>query len=119
VKRFTWLLLAVFCTALVQIQPVEGLVKAKTFPCCRIPGACGMPGCCAPTPSSPLADRPGQATLALSVVCRKVLPARTVAKNFDCFFLEEANTRSSIVAAAHAAPAADVPLFTAHCSLLI
>ena len=45
-KRLVWLLIAVFCTALAQVQPVDmPVTKHAVCGCCGDTGACGMPDC--------------------------------------------------------------------------
>lgn len=51
-KRLVWLLLAVFCTALAQVQPAPSpAMIGDACSCCEIPGSCGAPDCGLP-PSS-------------------------------------------------------------------
>jgi hypothetical protein len=119
-KRVVWLVLAVFCAALAQVQPVDGLgTKAKPCPCCH-PGACGMPGCCPPPASASTAFSSAQAESVRSVPApRRAQAARGPANAFYAAFAEPAHVRSSLLATAQAAPAASLPLFKAHCSFLI
>jgi hypothetical protein len=102
------------------VQPVDGLgAKAKHCPCCH-PGACGMPGCCPPLASAPTAFSSVQAECVRSVLApHQAQPARGFADAFYAAFVEPTNVRGSLLASANAAPAASVPLFKAHCSLLI
>jgi hypothetical protein len=116
-KRLVWLLLAVFCIALVPVQSVD---KAKTCSCCKVPGACGMPGCCPPPASLPAALSPAQSARAADLhACRKAEPVRRAGEKFYASFVEPAAARAALLASAEAAPAAHVPLFKAHCSFLI
>jgi hypothetical protein len=119
VKRLTWLLLAVFCAALVQVQPLERLAKAKTCGCCHTPGACGMPGCC-PTPASTLlaASAERSASKAASEA-RKARLSRGATGYYYASFVGMRAVRSHLQASAEATPAAHVPFFKAHCSYLI
>ena len=114
-KRLAWLLLAVFCTAMVQVRPADEIApKAMTCPCCQ-PGPGAMPGCC-PAPAS----TPAGFSLALSASAATRLPAlRRMEEKFYASFFEPAAVRAALSASAEAAPAACVPLFRAHCSLLI
>jgi hypothetical protein len=119
VKRLTWLLLAVFCTALVQVQPLERLTKAETCGCCHTPGACGMPGCC-PTPASTLFAASAERSSSMaSSAARKARRSRGATSYFYASFVGMRPIRSLLQASAEAAPAAQVPFFKAHCSYLI
>jgi hypothetical protein len=117
-KRLTWLLLAFFCTTLVQVLPADGLVKAKLCPCCH-PGACGMPGCCPPPASASTVFTSTQSVRVSSSPVRKTQLVRSAAAKFYALFVEATAVRGPLLASAQAAPAANVPLFKAHCSLLI
>jgi hypothetical protein len=116
-KRVVWLVLAVFCAALAQVQPVDGLgAKAKCCRCCH-PGACGMPGCCASAqtaPSTAQAENVGRLAAP-----RRALSAGSAADIFYSAFVEPAASSGPLFVSAQAAPSASVPLFRAHCSLLI
>ena len=117
-KRLPWLLAAVLCIMLVQVQPVE---TARSCPCCchcKAPGACGMPcsGSTAPAPIVFAAEQPTPG--ARSAGQWKAQAARPAEK----FFARFVGTAAEPVA--HRAPAllacaADVPLFKAHCCFLI
>jgi hypothetical protein len=118
-KRFAWLLVAVFCTALAQVQPVDVVVQRK-HDCCGGDCRCGVPACALPAPHSPVAY----------VSEREVAVARPEAKRADPrlgTFIEKfyasvaapAVSREVRPAPWSGAPAASVPLFTAHCSFLI
>ncbi|MES1168125.1 MAG: hypothetical protein ABUL61_03035, partial [Oleiharenicola lentus] len=54
-KRFVWFLLAAFCTALAQVQPVAAPVtKHAVCDCCENgTNPCGMPDCALPPASAP------------------------------------------------------------------
>jgi len=118
-KRLTWILLALFCAALVQVQPVDGLqAKAMACPCCH-PGACGMPGCCAaPTPAPSALSLAQSARVANLPVVRDA-QAQDRAATFYASLVEPATVRCRLVAPPLAALAARVPLFEAHCRFLI
>ena len=120
-KRLVWPLLAVFCIALVQAEPVVGLAaKAKSCCCCKIPGACGMPGCCPAPAAVPAAINSGQSARVSAIpTLRKAQPIPAAASIFYLSFLEPAAACRPLPASAEAAPAARVPLFKAHCSFLI
>lgn len=116
-KRVVWLVLAVFCAAMAQVKPVDGLgAKAKPCSCCH-PGACGMPGCCASTST---ACSPAQVETVRSLAApRRAQAAPGISGTFYAVFVEPIAKGSPLFASARAAPAASVPIFTAHCSLLI
>jgi hypothetical protein len=120
-KRLAWLFLAVICTALAQVQPVDGLAnQTKTCGCCQVPGACGMPGCCQQPRSLPTACSSSQSErVARLPAVRRPQPGRIAEENFYALFVEPVSVRLRLAASAEAAPAADVPLFKAHCSFLI
>jgi hypothetical protein len=119
-KRVAWLLLAVFCTVLVQVQPAEAQVaKAKACACCQHPGACAMPCCSAsPSVSTALALAPS-GRVARSPLLRRAEPLRGVMEIFSTSFVATEAVRPALPASAEAALAAGVPLFKAHCSFLI
>jgi hypothetical protein len=118
-KRLIWILLAVFCTALTQVQAVDQLARPARAGC-KCHGKCGMPDCPAPTtqmPSEFLVER----AMAVARPARKraALPAP---KRVEKFFVSIATSgvRPAVhLAPALPAPAASVPLFKAHCSFLI
>lgn len=119
-KRVVWLVLAVFCAALVQVQPADGWgAKARRCSCCHS-GACGMPGCCPPPAPAPVASSSAQAECVQSVpVPARAQAGRGAADNFYAAFVEATQVRAGLHTFAKAATAANVPLFKAHCSLLI
>jgi hypothetical protein len=119
-KRLAWLLLAVFCTALVQIQPAQGMpAKAKACACCPVPAGCGTTDCCPPAAFAAVtlgAEASEQASPAAS---RSERTVRGAAALFYASFVEPAALRPVLPASAQAAAAASVPLFKAHCCFLI
>lgn len=120
-KRLVWLILIAFGTALAQVQPVDvALTKQAVCDCCDQPGACGMPECGLPPGHAPVtltAERPA------GELRRQT--GRTVAKlsgpafKFYLSLMEPAKVGSALRAPFDPAPAASVPLFQEHCSLLI
>lgn len=120
-KRLVWLILAIFCAALGQVQAVDALgAKAKPCSCCHGEG-CSMPACCPPpSAASSMLETASTAEVARPPSPRRARLAREWAQGF-CFSLAAlAGTSRQHHAPARAqSPAANVPLFTAHCSLLI
>ncbi len=120
-KRLVWLLLAVFCTALAQVQPVTFATTPKHACCaCGGDGSCGMPDCVVP----PVSAR--GVTLANSSPRIAVPAARpgatavcAVREKFYAAFVEPTAVLAAVRAPARVTPAASVPLFAAHCSFLI
>jgi hypothetical protein len=119
-KRLAYLLVAVFCAAMVQVQPADGLAtKAKMCSCCH-PGACGMPGCCPSAAPAPAALGSAQSARVVSAsAIRRALPGRPTVEKFYAPFVEPGAPSPALVASAEAAPTANVPFFKAHCSFLI
>ena len=120
-KRFVWLLLAAFCTAIAQVQPVEPLqAKQASCDCCEgEPGACGMPDCALPPASpSPVLVLASEAT-ALRAEAESVMPkSRSFRDHFYAQFSPRP-ARPAAIAPQVVAPTASVPAFKAHCSFLI
>lgn len=119
-KRLVCILLAVFCSALAQVQ-LSAPVKACCHSCCcKAPGDCGSPGCTCPAAPAPVfyaASEPARSAAVSTAL--KLIPARRATEVFYGEFVEPASNRTGLLAAAQAAPAARVPLFRAHCSLQI
>jgi hypothetical protein len=119
-KRLVWLLLAVLCTAWVQVQPaVVPAAAAKDCrgccPCC----GCGTPGCCPAPVSATAAPVCAQIATLAPARARKALPSRGAAVRVLAPISEAAARCPACSAAAEAARVAGVPLFKAHCSFLI
>lgn len=121
-KRLVWLLIAVVCTALAQVQPVV-MATAQDEACCCCTGdavgACGMPDC-APAPSAPSCTQNLPTVAAQRSEARKQAPARKARyeifrSTFDVRPAPMPTDRVSL----RGTPAASVPLFKAHCSFLI
>lgn len=121
-KRLVWLLLAVWCTALAQVRPVEPLrTAAHGDCCCDCDGTCGMPDC-APPPAAPatsltVAERP--ATVARPQARRSAQATAELLEKFYASFAAPAVAPMVAPASAPAALPARVPLFREHCALLI
>ncbi|SDR80063.1 hypothetical protein [Opitutus sp. GAS368] len=120
-KRLVWLLLLAFGTALAQVSPVElPRTKDATCGCCDLPGACGMPDCAPP----PLSARPvyqlQSPAQVVRVAVRRAAPAPTVIREkFYVQFLPRVSSVPALPVMLAVAPAAGVPLFREHCSLLL
>jgi hypothetical protein len=121
-KRIAWLLIAVFCTALVRVQPVD-LAQGTQCACrcchCKIPGDCGMPCNRAPTPAPLMFAAEKAARLAQPAVRRSLPPPRVSEEKFYAPYVEKVIPSIALNASALTAPAAGAPLFKAHCSFLI
>jgi hypothetical protein len=121
-KRLVWLLIALFCTAVAQVQPVD-LLPAKDRGCCCCEdqaGACGMPDC-APAPTACSQARIMLQTSApLRIQARRAAAvAKKVSEPFYVQFVEKTAERPSFRVARLGTPAARVALFKAQCSFLI
>jgi hypothetical protein len=117
-KRVAWLLLAVFCAALLQVQPV--LIQQTTCACrCKVPGACGMPCSRIPIPA-PLSFAADRATPANAPAKgRESKSEQRLERRFFSVFVESLTELGAIGVSAPSAAPARVPLFKAHCSFLI
>jgi hypothetical protein len=120
-KRLIWLLLAAFCTALAQVQPVELPAPASTrCPCCAKPGDCGLPDCGVPAGATVVrlvAEQPARTTQ--TAIGRKaVRPLRLEVVSQIRINASATATyrRSQVELTASPAP---IPLYEAHCSFLI
>lgn len=119
-KRLVWLLLAVFSTALAQVQPVTlPVMPEETCGCCDTKGGCDMPECALPAPAPTLAQLTPPAASAQVVARRAAQPARAATDKFFAPFVPASPRVAVSVVPAQPAPAAQVPLFVAHCSYLI
>ncbi len=120
-KRLVWLLLAVFSTALAQVQPVDlPLTKHEVCGCCEQPGACGMPDCIPPPAHCPVTFTAERRSGEVRQQARRVtarLPH--AALRFYLSFVEPAVVTTALRAPFQVASAASVPLYQAHCSFLI
>src|SRR5580658_8582188 len=118
-KRITWLLIAIFCTAFVRVQPVESAQCNRCVCChCKVPGDCGMPCGRAPSPA-PAMSAAEEGTLVAQPAVRKVRIAQPAAVRFYVSFVEPATHPVALIASASAVRAGSGPLFKAHCSFLI
>ncbi|MDQ5978457.1 MAG: hypothetical protein QG602_1431 [Verrucomicrobiota bacterium] len=120
-KRLVWLLIAVVCTALAQVQPVV-VASAQEETCCctgEAAGACGMPDC-APAPSAPSCTQNLPTAAAQRSEVRKPAPASKV--RYEIFRIRFDIRPAAVPAGCvslRGTPAASVPLFKAHCRFLI
>ena len=120
-KRLVWLLLLAFGTVLAQVQPVDvRLVPAEMCGCCEQPGACGMPDCLPPPmPAQPVCQLQSPVRF-VRIDVRRAAPAPVVVREkFYVQFLPRASSAPAVPVRLAPAPAASVPLFQEHCSLLI
>ncbi len=120
-KRLTWLLIFAFGTLLAQVPAVEPLVPADQCACgVECGGRCGMPDCALPVAP----------TVPQFVIERTVALVRPAAKRealltehrIGLYFVVPLASLKALPASRvmdRAAPAASVPLFREHCSLLI
>ena len=120
-KRLVWLLLLAFGTALAQVSPVDvRVVPAESCGCCDQPGACGMPDCVPPPMSAQPVFSLQSPARTVRLAAKVATPApRGLREKFYARFLPRAIVPPVLLAATDAAPAASVPLFREHCSLLI
>jgi hypothetical protein len=121
-KRFVWFLLAAFCTALAQVQPVAApMTKHAVCDCCENDAnACGMPDCALPPASAPAAFVvAAPVTVQRDDEAKDLLPNSRSLRNH---FYAQFSPRQAVpveIAPQVAAPVASVPVFQAHCSFLI
>src|SRR6478736_5638571 len=117
-KRFVWLLLVAFCTALAQVQPVAAPeTKRAVCGCCEgEAGACGMPDCALPPASAPTAFVvAAPVTVQNDEEADSVLPnSRSLRNHFYAQFAPRQAVPAEI-APRVVAPVASVPAFQAHC----
>ena len=120
-KRLVWLLIAVVCTALAQVQPVV-LSSAQDEACCctgEQAGACGMPEC-APVPAACPASSNLPVATGQRAEVRKPAPApQALRESYFARFEARPAVAPAGRVSLRGTPAASVPLFKAHCSFLI
>jgi len=120
-KRFVWLLVLAFCTAVVQVQPVQPLqAKQAGCDCCdKDANACGMPDCAPPPATAPAPAVLANEISTLRAEAESVLPK---SRSFRDHFYAGFSPRPAVpaeIAPQVAAPPASVPAFQVHCSFLI
>lgn len=117
-KRFVWLVVAVFATLLTRVEPADLPVTKAPKCCCG--GGCDMPKCPPPPANNPAPvltlQAPAQAIP--SPARRAVAPRGAQEKFFARFDTRPAAVSAPRIAVAIARPASG-PLFAAHCSFLI
>jgi hypothetical protein len=119
-KRVAWILIAVFCTVLARVQPVEKLQCTACSCChCKLPGDCGMP-CGRTSAPAPVVFAATQSLRVTKEAARRVeLPGRLAERKFYAPYVASAADSAAISVPAPIAAPAEVPLFKAHCSFLI
>jgi hypothetical protein len=119
-KRIAWILIAVFCSVLVRVQPAETLQCAACSCChCKLPGDCGMP-CGRASATAPVMFAATQSVRVTKEAGRRdELPGRLAERKFYSPYVASAADTAAISLPAPMAAPADVPLFKAHCSFLI
>jgi len=121
-KRLVWLLLLAFGTLLTQVSPVEPPVtKHQVCHCCKHAGDCGMPDCVPPpvTAQPTVCHLSAPARVARVAVQRAAPAPRGMHDKFYVQFLPRAIMAPALSASVAVTPAASVPLFREHCSLLL
>ncbi len=121
-KRFVWLFLIAFCTALAQVQPMDvPVTKQEKCGCCETPAdSCGRRDC-APAPvsaQSGLVLQSAASSLRVEASKPAAVPQRS-GEPFYVKFVSRPAALPAVVASVATARAASVPLFRAHCSFLI
>src|SRR4051812_44646881 len=120
-KRLVWLLLAAFCTAVAQVQPVDvQLVPAQKCDCCADGNDCDMPDCGLPPSAGQMVASLTGSVASLRVAAkRQASVAHVEPVAFYERFVAPARVAPTLSVNAALAPPASVPLFREHCSLLI
>jgi hypothetical protein len=121
VIRTVWLLLAVFCTSLVGVQPVEITEGSHCSRAChcKVPGACGMPCTRITAISRELAATERAPRVAKPVANAQKDCVRQLQRKFFAPFVEPPSSVVAALAPVALAPPTAVPLFQAHCGFLI
>lgn len=114
-------MLLAFGSLLTQVQPVEPLLPAKHCACgAECGGQCGMPDCALPaTPSLPQFALDRATALVRPTARRDALLGERPVNRYIAVPLASLNALPACRATVRLAPAASVPLFREHCSLLI
>jgi len=121
VKRLVWIFIAVFCTALAQVQPVELLkTKQPACGCCEKPGACGMPDCALPaTHAQPTLASAVATTVVRAAGKQEAKTADQPGDKFHAAFVDAGVRSAGVRAPEGVARVAGVPLFKEYCAFLI
>jgi hypothetical protein len=117
-KHIAWLLITVFCSATLRLQPFEKEPCAQCV-CChdKVPGDCGLPCSRTTSPASSASIVEHRAAVSAPSV-RNVAVCRRAGARFYAPYVEP-QTHSVVLSAPVPARAADAPLYMAHCSFLI
>lgn len=117
-KRIAWLLIAVFCSATLRVQPFEKETCTQCVSChCKVPGDCGVP--CNRTTSQASSVSMVELGVAVSALAvRNVAFGRHASVKFYAPYVEPL-IHSVVLSAPAPTRAADGPLYMAHCSFLI
>lgn len=120
-KRLVWIFLALFCTTLAQVRPVELLkTEQDSCGCCEKPGACGMPDCAVPaTAAQPTLASAVTSAVVRVAVKREVKSADQSGEKFYAAFVDAGIRPVVAHAPVGVAGVAGVPLFKEHCAFLI
>jgi hypothetical protein len=121
-KRLVWLLLLAFGTLLTQVPAVEPLAAPAKHCACgeECGGRCGMRDCALPpAPAAPRLACDRSVTLVRPAAKRGAQRVEQPALRYFSVSLASLNARHALRAPASRAPAASVPLFRGHCSLLL
>lgn len=118
-KRLVWVLLAAWCTAFAQVQPLPAAPNEPSD-CCGRDCACGMPECVAlpAMPAQPAALQRAQSVARPELRRDAPATAALVAKFFAAFEAPAIELGPCPIATAESPPAG-VPLFKEHCVFLI
>jgi hypothetical protein len=118
-RHLSWVLLTVFCSAVLQVQPAATTPPSSCAHChCQTPGDCGMP-------CSPCATPAPQAVSALEQACVS-RPAAEVSKaakptavKFYASYIDEPASKAQLPRTAKVVRSAVEPLFMVQCRILI
>lgn len=119
-KHLVWLLLTVFCTALAQVQPVTPLQQSEACSCCgEGVSACGMPDCAPAPTTTPVSFVLSAPSTSLRAEAQRVAVEPKTSDEPFYFRFVDARLTSRVAMSDVRASLAGVPLYKAHCSLLI
>jgi hypothetical protein len=122
-KHLSWVLLTVFCSAVLQVQPAATTTGATPPVCCthchcQVPGDCGMPcsPCAAPAEQVLAAQGQGCTALPAAQVSKVAKPP---AVKFYASCIDEPAAKAKLPRTAKVVRAAVEPLFMVQCRILI